>query len=182
MNSFPINVHEKILKCFWSQNLSELFPLKITHFRDLLLHSDTKYIDFVRIFFTAFYLLGEKYRVVEKFGISLRPEAHIRTSTALFNMALSNSQNTLWSFNSFPTWKRFEVLVQTKPTLQANLSVIRWHWVDLNWISKPKQEDSSKRKLFRYLAEWKRFKQKKLKSLKNFNTDTKSGTQKIEAS
>ena len=49
-----------------------------------LLHFDTKYIDLVRIFLTAFYLLREKYCVVEKFGISLRPEAHIRTITALF--------------------------------------------------------------------------------------------------
>ena len=56
----------------------------MTHFRDVLLNSYTKYKDFVRIFFTAFYLLREKYHVVEKFGISLRQEAHIRTSTALF--------------------------------------------------------------------------------------------------
>ena len=49
-----------------------------------LLHSDTKYIDFVRTFFTAFYLLREKYRVAETFGISLRPEAHIRKITAQF--------------------------------------------------------------------------------------------------
>ena len=38
-------------------------------------------------------------------------------------------------------------MVQTKPMHQANFSVIRWHWVDLNWISKSKQRGSSKKKL-----------------------------------
>ena len=114
MNAFPKNVHEKILKCFWSQNISELSPLKIGYFRDFrieigvslnilnfsnfdtidasifqLLHSDTKYIDFVRTFCTAFYLLREKYRVAEKFGISLKPEAHIRKITAQFKWHFS---------------------------------------------------------------------------------------------
>ena len=114
MNAFPKNVHEKILKCFWSQNISQLSPLKIGYFRDVrieigvslnilnvsnfdtidasifqLLHSNTKYIDFVRIFFTAFYLLKGKYHIAEKFGISLRPEAHIRTITTLFKWHLS---------------------------------------------------------------------------------------------
>ena len=109
MNAFPINVHEKMLKCFTSKNISELSSLKMTYFCDFimeigvslnilkfliliqfdasifqLLHFNTKYIDFVRIFLTAFYLLREKYRVVEKFGIFLRPEAHIRTITVLF--------------------------------------------------------------------------------------------------
>ena len=86
----------------------------MTHFRDLLLHSDTKCVDFVRIFFTAFYLSGEKYRVVEKFGISLRPEAHIRTSTSLFKFNL-------------PTLKRhYDRLIRFL------LKKVLWYWYKLN--------------------------------------------------
>ena len=34
MNTFPINVREKILKYFRSHNSSELSPLKMTYFHD----------------------------------------------------------------------------------------------------------------------------------------------------
>ena len=80
---FAVMRIEENLKIGVSLNITFLILIQCDASIFQLLHSDIKNKDLVRIFFTAFYL-RKTYRVVERFGIFERQDAHIRIIVALF--------------------------------------------------------------------------------------------------
>ena len=133
----------------------------------------------------CFHLLREKYRVVEKFGISLRPEAHIQTITPLFKWQLPTLKT---DYNRLIRFLLKNILSYWCKLNQCFKQTFQWSGgIELIWIGFPnKNKGAHQRRGFHYLSEWKLFKQNKnenkKKRLNNFNTVTKSGTEKIEAS
>ena len=161
---FPVNEYfsnKCSQKCFWSHNSYELSTLKMTYFHDFRMeigaslnilnfsNFDTirwisfpiitfryKNIDFVRLFFTAFYLLRQKYRVVERFGISLRPQAHIPIITAPFIWHLPTFKT---DYNRLIRFLLKNVLSYFKPN-HCFKQPFQWSGgIELIWIGFPNQ-------------------------------------------
>ena len=162
LQAFPIIVHGKILKCFWSQNISELSPLKMTYFCDFRMeigvslnilkffNFDTircinfpiitfryKIYRFCKNILYCFHLLREKYRVVEKFGVSLRPEVHIQTITPLFKWQLPTLKT---EYNRLIRFLLKNILSYLCKLNQCFKQTFQWSGgIELIWIGFPNQ-------------------------------------------
>lgn len=163
-------------KYFWT------IPFENDSFSWLIITFRCKIYRFCKNILYCFLPIGGKYRIVEKFGISLRPDAHIRTSTALLKWHLPTLKT---HYDRLIRFLLKNVLRYWYKLNQCFKQTFQWSGgIELIWIGFPNQNKRThqKRNCFVIFQSENVSSKKKLKSLKNFNTDTKSGTQKIEAS